>query len=218
MDFLLSHPELHESFRKGDDETLGMVYEDLEPELIELFTGGFLVESTGMRVPPLTNPDDVADLVSETMLLVLAPDVRARWDGERPFSKYAFATARNLRVTHYRKTHREKPSSDRESYENAELRIGGAAEPEKSRVPPEAQKVLDQYLANAPDRIRALHVARHDDDLSREETGKRLGISETRVHQLEQRMLRELHKLMKRAGVHSSADRLTPSPGEARHG
>jgi len=218
LDFLLSHPELHEKFRKGDDETLGQVYEELEPELIELFTGGFTVESTGMRVPPLTNPDDVADLVSETMLLVLAPDVRSRWDGERPFSGYAWATARNLRVTHYRKNHREKPASDRESYETAEVRIGGAAEPERSRVPPEAKAVIDRYLASAPERIRALHVARHDDDLSREETGRRLGISETRVQQLEERMLSDLYKLMKRAGVHSSADRLTPSPGESRHG
>lgn len=91
-------------------------------------------------------------------------------------------------------------------------------EQERSRVDPEAHAVLQKYFAKQPERIRALVNARHVEDLTAQQTADLLGISRTRVNQLEDRMLEELRQLLHRAGIHSSADRLTPSPGEPKHG
>ena len=144
---------------------------------------------------------------------------RLAFDGKRPFLNYLAKIARNKYVSDHRKYGRERPYSGGDDDDVVDFTLGdGPAEPDKSPVDPEAHTVIETFLAKQPERIRKLFLARHLEDLSEREAAEQLGISRARLCQLEDRMLEELRTLLVRAGVRSSADRLTPSPGEPNHG
>jgi RNA polymerase sigma-70 factor (ECF subfamily) len=196
---------------------MAKVWDIFAPQLKKLFSKGFTTKHG--RVPPLRNPDDVADAVSRTFELALDPRARLAYDGRRPFLTWLATIGRNAHVTDHRKHGRELPSSGSDDYDDADLVLGdGPDEPDKSPVAPEAHAVLQTFFANQPERIRILATARHLDDLTDEQIAAQLGLSRIRVRELEARMLEQLRGVLERAGVRSSADRLTPSPGESHHG
>jgi len=215
--YLLEHPELLADLRAGDRAAMAKVWDIYAPQLKMLFSKGFTTKHG--RVPPLRNPDDVAEAVSRTFEIVLDPRVRLAYDGKRPFLTFLAAIGRNAHVTDHRKHGRELPASGTDDHDDADLVLGdGPDEPDKSPVGPEAHAVLQKFFASQPERIRTLVTARHLDDLTDEQVAAQLGLSRIRVRELEERMLEQLHTLLKRAGVRSSADRLTPSPAESTNG
>ena len=215
--YLLEHPELLADFRAGTREAMAKVWDIYAPQLKKLFSKGFTTKHG--RVPPLRNPDDVADAVSRTFALLLEPRVRLAYDGERRFLTFLATIGRNALVTDHRKHGRELPSSGSDDYDDADLVLGdGPDEPDKSPVDPERHAALEKFFASQPERIRTLATARHLHDLTDEQIAAQLGISRIRVRELEARMLEQLHEFLHRAGIHASADRLTPSPGERKHG
>ena len=188
---------------------MGEVYDAYLPKLRGLLGRGFVVRSTGLLVPGIDDADELAAAINQVFMRALDRPARLGYDGQRDYWPYLATLARNVLVSQHRKYGRELPASDRESYEDAEV-IDGTREVEvaQDRVDPAAHEILQGYLASLPERQRALHTARYVNDLTPEDTAAQLGVSRTRVRQLEGRMLRELYRLLQR---------ITPTPGSS-HG
>src|SRR5688572_4534604 len=112
MSFLRDDPELLARFRAGDRAAMGVVHDECLPSLEMVLDNGFTILSSGVRVPPVTNPDDRADLIQQVLMRVCRKETRLAYDGTRDFKPYFLTIARHEIVSFYRKRGRELASSD----------------------------------------------------------------------------------------------------------
>jgi RNA polymerase sigma-70 factor (ECF subfamily) len=212
MSYLRTRPELLARFRKGDRAAQSEVYDAYLPQLHKLLGKGFVVPSSGLRVPKLESAQDRGDVIHEVFLRAFKEEARLAYDGQRDYGRYLGTIARNALVSHHRKHGRELPSSDRESYEDANVVDGESeGEPAHTTLDPKSEQLLQEFIATLSPRLRAFYKARYEDDLSQREIADLLSLSQTRVRQLEANLLRDVARFLKRAGFDPSGG--TPSHG-----
>lgn len=204
MSYLRTRPELLARFRKGDRAAQGEVYDAYLADLHKFLRKDLIVHSTGARVPKLSSAQERGDVIHEVFLIAFREEHRLAYDGQRDYAPLLKTIARNLRVSRHRKHGRELPSSDRESYENADVVDGeGETEAQASRDP-KAEQLLQEYLATLSPRMRDFHTARYVDERTQREVAELLGLSQTRVCELEANFLRDARRFLKRAGFDPS--------------
>ena len=216
-DFLRSHPELLEGFRRGDDDVMALAYDAYEPRVRGLASRGIYVPGSGVRVPPLTKPDDLADLVQVVMMKGLSEKMRLAYDPTLDFWPLLKTIARNEMVSLHRKYGREIPSSGHHAFEEAEYALGEtevAQEPDE--LDPRAEAVLEKYLASLTASERALFLASYD-EVSQRAIAAQLGLTRGKVRWAQKELARGLYRLLKQAGL-ELLERLTPAPKRPSHG
>jgi RNA polymerase sigma factor (sigma-70 family) len=200
MPFLRTNRALLDRFRAGDPEALEQVYWEYVRKVERLLSEGFQIRSRGTRVAGLCHqPDDLADLVQEVFLRVFSEKGRRAYDGIRDFGPYLYTVARNMLVDWARLRGREVPAPWAEIEEALDV------EPILDNPAPWAEpatiRVVEEYLAGLSADLRQVHCLRHEECLSQEEVGKRLGLGRQAIRTLERRLQDGLAAALDSAGI-----------------
>lgn len=144
----------------------------------------------------LTTPDEVEDLVQETLLALHLQ--RASYDGSSPVTAWVHAIARYKLVDHWRRHgHRLATHDDLDAVDESEL----VATPDGA----EAQRDLLQLMQHLPEAQRAAIVLTKIEGLSVTEAAEQTGCTESAVKVQVHRGLKRLSELVRSAGLRGTA-------------
>lgn len=201
MSFLRLHPELLLRFRSGEREALAEVYRAYLPRLSKLIRRGFAVTTSGLTVPGVATPDDLADALQEVFTRAFQHDARNAYDGIRDYWPYLSVIARNLIVSRHRRESRELLAFDPSSLREDD--VVEAAESVTPWLDTDSLEIARTYVSALPEPIRAVHTARYVQALSQRDAAKQLGLSRPKLRKLENRLRSELRQLLIKAGLHA---------------
>lgn len=104
------NPILLERFRRGDRETLTMVYETYVQKVVTMLTGGFTFSSQGevVRFSGYRSPHEVQDAIQEIFLKAFGASARNGYDGHRDYQPYLLQIARNVVIDGFRRQKSER--------------------------------------------------------------------------------------------------------------
>jgi RNA polymerase sigma factor (sigma-70 family) len=211
MSFLRSRPELLVRFRAGERGALGEVYRAYLPRLRQLIRRGFIGQHSGARVPGATNPDDLADMLQEVFARAFKREARMAYDGERDYWPYLAVIARNTIVSRHRRVGREVLGLDCAELNEQDL-VEAPDEPSPWHDP-RSLAIVQAYVSNLEEPMRAVHAARYVDALSQRDAAEKLGLSRPKVRKVEAKLRLGLLNLLIQAGLHVSVN-VTPAVDE----
>jgi RNA polymerase sigma factor (sigma-70 family) len=195
-------------FRSGERDALAEVYRRYLPRLEQLLRRGFQVRDCSVRVPGVFNPDDLADTLQEVFARAFKPEARAAYDGRRDYWPYLAVIARNMVVSRHRRSGRELLGLESASLDEENV-VDCVDDPGTPWLDPRSVAIAQAYVASLPEPIRAVHAARYVQALSQRDAAKQLGLSRPKVRKLEDRMRRELRRLLEQAGLHGGGQATT---------
>lgn len=207
MAFLRLHPELLASFRAGDEVARHQVYLHYARLLDRLLRRGYTIKRTGLRIPPIKERSLRADIVQEAFVRAFAPEMIAKYDGERDYLPFLAAIAFNAFVSQYRRRKRELPAGARDSWADGQVaEIEPNDESEMASENPRALELMHEFVEALPEPLRSMHKASHTEGIGREKVAARFGITvwELRTHL--DRMREELHALLVSKGIRGMSD------------
>ena len=207
MAYLRLHPELLAAFRAGDKVARHQVYSHYAPLLDRLLRRGYTIKRTGLRIPPIKDRSLRADIVQEAFVRAFAPEMIAKYDGERDYLPLLAAIAFNAFVSQYRRRKRELPAGARESWADGQVaEIQPNDESEMASENPHALEVMHDFVEALPEPLRSMHKASHTEGIGRDKVAARFGITvwELRAHL--DRMREELHALFVSKGIGGKSD------------
>jgi RNA polymerase sigma-70 factor (ECF subfamily) len=216
MSYLRLRTDLLARFRGGEREALAEVYGAYLPRVRGLLRHGFTLKRSGLRVPGLTTPDDLADAAQEVFARAFKREARLAYDGLRDYAPYLAVIARNVMITEHRRSGRKLVLVDPLVLLEGER---GDADPTQ---PLEAEPWLDarsleiarDYILHLDEPVRAVHTARYVQAVSQRDAARELGLSRPKVRKLEDKLRRGLAALLTQAGVRCDG----PARREARGG
>ncbi len=189
-----------QQFRQGDRSALEQVYFAYVEE-VERFVRRFLVVAIRSGTP---RPHvDAGDLVQDVFIRAFGDKARAAFDGARDYGPFLGALTRNLLLDWARRRGREVPSDDLDRHPEPSSR-GRSDFADR-----ETMAVVDQYLAELPAELRAVHECRYAQCYTQHQACSALGISRqtlrTREEQLRDGLRRRLKRLKLQQGSHTLA-------------
>jgi RNA polymerase sigma factor (sigma-70 family) len=187
MSTLQSDPELLAAYRDGCPIALAAVYRD-HVRALDVY---FRALARGAGAPELRQASVVQDLLQEAFIRAFSAPARRAYDGQRDFSPYLKAIARNCFIDAWRKRQLEA----RLIAFDAPSRLEGLA---VSEEPPDPEMVatLERSLSELCPSLRQLYEARFDRGLSQEAACKALGLSRRSLRTLEARLRRDIRKAL----------------------
>jgi RNA polymerase sigma-70 factor, ECF subfamily len=201
MSYLRSRPDLLRRFRCGEREALAEVYRAYLPEVTAVLRRGFVVRSNGLRIPGCTNRHDLADVLQEVFIRTFKCKAREAYDGQRDYGAYLATVARNVVIDRYRKGAREQFGIDPDLLCDAELTAPELAPDDAPWIDGRSLEIARRYVADLEGPLRDVHSARYVAALSQRDAARELGFSRPKVRKLEQRLRRELLRLLREAGL-----------------
>ena len=107
MSFLAEDRQRLEAFRRGEKETLGLVYRHYAAALSRRLAGGIQLEAGNQRLrAELNGWCDIEAILQETFVRAFSPKARGAYDGLRPYSAFLLGVARNVLLDEYRRHRR----------------------------------------------------------------------------------------------------------------
>jgi RNA polymerase sigma factor (sigma-70 family) len=206
MDYLRERPELLERLRKGDKAAVAELYREYGPVLHEDLKSGYVIPSTGMRVPPVRDADHRADLVHDVFVIVLRPKTLLTYDGTRDFRPLLRRIARNELIDYHRRHGKELLAGRKPLVDEEVLPAPPEPEAEHGWQEPKAIEMVTKYAAALPAPMRAIFDTLYDGDgrVSERKAMKQLGLSRSKLRRLRDRMRRELRAILEQAGIRDS--------------
>lgn len=205
MSYLRTRSDLLQRFRDGERSAMAEVYRAYLPRLTSLLQRGFVVRSSGLKVPPVSSADDRADGIQDVFARAFRHEARQAYDGERDYWPYLAMLARNVLVSHHRRRGRDLLGADSEASFDGES-VEFDLDESKSWLEPRSLEITRQYVSTLPEPMRAVHAARYVQALSQRDAAQQLGLSRPKVRKLETRLRRELLGLLNRAGFHAEVN------------
>jgi RNA polymerase sigma factor (sigma-70 family) len=140
----------------------------------------------------------LADVVQEVFSKAFAPDVRRRFDENRPYEPYLGQITRNVAIDHWRQMRRYVPSDleqliEKLSFEEAETNPGN------DWSDPDTIAVVERYLASLDRETRLVHEALYVKGMSQREAAAVLGLGRQAIRSKEAKLRRELRRELSRA-------------------
>jgi RNA polymerase sigma-70 factor (ECF subfamily) len=191
MTIFLNDRDLLRDFREGHRWALERVYWAYVDKIERIVRFGFVRGDSVLLSGVGNAPAELRDLVHEVFTKTFAPDARRAYDGLRPFGPYLYAIARNVLADWGRRAGREVPTEG--PFIEAALEV---AEPEEAPAYADERTVaiVERFIRELPDDLRALHEKRSIAGLSQREAAEALGITRQVLRTRETRlrdMLRE---------------------------
>lgn len=207
MAHLRLHPDLLAAFRAGDKLARDQVYRHYARPLDHLLRRGYTIKRTGLRIPPIKDRSLRADILQEAFVRAFAPEMIAKYDGERDYLPFLAAIAFNAFVSQYRRRKRELPAGARESWADGQVaEIEPNDESEIASEDPRALAVMHEFVEALPEPLRSMHKASHTEGLGREKVAARFGITVWALRVQLDRMREELHALLVSKGIRGKSD------------
>ena len=199
---LRTRPELLARFRDGDRAAALEVYRIFVVLLDRVLRRGFIVPSTGLRVPAIKKRSQREDVLQETFKRALSPEVILAYDDQYDYLPFLCGIACNVITKEHRQHGRELPAGGRDSWAEDQITsIDVHDEPEQTDEEQKALAIMRDFIAELPEPMRAFLTARHLDRVSQVALAKRLGTTEWKVKAIEWRLRKQLRARLKRAGV-----------------
>jgi len=174
MTIFVNDRDLLRGFREGERGALERVYWAYIDKVERIIRFGFVRGDSVMLSGVGNAQSDLRDLVHEVFTKAFAPDARRAYDGIRPFSPYLYAIARHVLADWGRRQGREVPT-DWESLEAA-LETAESEEP-TTYADDRTVAIVERFIRELPDDLRALHEKRSIAGLSQREAAEALGIT-----------------------------------------
>jgi RNA polymerase sigma factor (sigma-70 family) len=188
-------PDLLRRFRAGERSALAEVYDVYAERVGRLVRLGCQLHRQGGGGGSLfVNPQDFLDVTHEVFLKAFSPAARAGYDGVRPFEPYLLMIARNTMIDWFRR----RGATVSLSADLLARLPGGDPEPD-DRPPwehPDTVAALEQYLAELPPELAAVHRHRYQAGRSQEETAAAMGLTRQSLRTLEERLKRGLARAL----------------------
>lgn len=200
-----------DSFRAGRKDALERVFRTYAPLVNRIILHG-THGPDGSRIY-VTALEDQHDLVQETFLRVLSPDMRAGYDGVRPYGAFIRVVARNLMVDHLRKQGRLEAHFTPMEDAHAEAVNPEQIHGDESLLSREEQQMMAQFLETLDGEERMFVSVRFRQGLSQRDAAQKLGVTRQRIRTLDERVRQKLDAFIKQREVNTSP--LQPTP---RHG
>jgi RNA polymerase sigma factor (sigma-70 family) len=178
-----------EEFRAGKRAALERIYQ-------EHVDGVEALARAGLRHFQRFSPANLADVVQEVFAKAFSPKARAAYDGEREYGPFLRQLARNTLVDWLRKSGREVPdAADLEHISAQDLSTDPSGEPFSA----ELVATVERFVRALPPDLRGVHEHRFLAAESQERAAAALGITRQNLRTLEQRLLQDLRREIRRA-------------------
>lgn len=199
MSLLLEDRALLDGFRKGEEDALTRVYEAYSDDVARyLASGAFLGGGNRLHFSPL----DVEAAHQETFVRAFRADVRASYDGLRPYKPYLLTIARSVAISLLRsqgKLSRESVSMH-ELPQVAELPVD-APGPEEHALYSEIRNVVSSFLSRLGQGDQELARIRFMDGCSQERTAEELRLTRSEVRTREHRLRKAFTRYLSSNGL-----------------
>jgi RNA polymerase sigma factor (sigma-70 family) len=212
MTIFLNDRDLLRDFREGHRWALERVYWAYIDKVERIVRFGFVRGDSVLLSGVGNAPVELRDLVHEVFIKTFAPDARRSYDGIRPFAPYLYAVARNVLADWGRRVGREVPTES--PVIEAALEV---AEPEDPPAYADERTIaiVERFIRELPDDLRALHEQRSIAGLSQREAADALGITRQVLRTMETRlrdMLRERLASEERSAHDAQSRRVSTRP------
>ncbi len=208
MPLLTRDAALLKSFRQGDRQALAEVYSFYSPRLRRYLNNGFSFESQGRMFRysgAKSTGIDAEWAVQETFARAFTDKVRARYDGERPFTRYLQTVARNLLL---REINRNRRLSPFETETQIEPEFSSASlatrqlhvSPEQAAEGKELQQLLRGIMSDLDAEEMLFVQHRFIDGLTQEATARAMQTTRARIKLLEARLRKLFLKQFRQHG------------------
>jgi RNA polymerase sigma factor (sigma-70 family) len=205
MSYLRRRPGLLDRFRRGDREALAEVYRAYLQRITLVLRRGFVLAKAGVTVPGCANPDDLAEALQEVFARAFDREARESYDAQRDYAPYLVTIARNVIISRYRRSDRERLGVDAESLIESDI---NESSPDEAAAWLNARslEITRAYLASLEEPLRALHAARYVQALSQRDTARQLGLSRSKVRNMDEKLRRELRNLLIQQSPHERSE------------
>jgi RNA polymerase sigma-70 factor (ECF subfamily) len=143
---------------------------------------------------------DLEDLVQEVFIKAFSAEARLNYDGLRPYGSYLFIIARNTLVDWWRRRGREVPIEP-----SLEVAAQGTVEETSAYADARTMAVVERFVRELPEELRALHEARFDQGLSQREAAVALRLGRQTVRTLERRLTDRLRETLEASEAEAAA-------------
>lgn len=199
MTWLVEHKEILKDYRHGRPAAWSAIYEHYTDDLRRFVTLGFSFNSRGrtFRFAGYQNPLDVDDVVQESFVRAFSESARLNYDGLHSFQNYLFAIARNVVLRDFRKEVRTVALDDPER-EGEQIPLGEEdPSPEQVLISAEAVQLVRDFRQQLSHYDQRFFELRFLQQLSQDDTAKRLRLTRARVRTLEQRVRKRLLRFLR---------------------
>jgi RNA polymerase sigma-70 factor, ECF subfamily len=198
MSYLRSRPDLLRRFRSGEREALAEVYRAYLPGVTSVLRRGFVLRTSGLRVPGCLNREDLADALQDVFIRAFKREAREAYDGLRDYAPYLGIVARNVVIDRHRRAAREMLAIMPELVDP----VAPEFVPDDAPwIDCQSLEIARRYVAALEGPIRDVHSARYVAALSQRDAARELGLSRPKVRKLEERLRCELLRLLTQAGL-----------------
>lgn len=188
-----------DGFRRGDRAALERVFRSYAPYALAIIKGG--VGRGDAFAPGIAATDEQDDLLQDIFTRVLAPEMRARYDGLRPYGKFLGAVARNLLIDHARKKGRLRRAMEHEvdldSFAESDWSPGSPL-PDAVLLAKEEQALMSEFLGSLDTGETRFVDVRFEEGLSQRDAAVELGLTRQQVRTLESKIRNRLAAFLKK--------------------
>lgn len=201
MTWLVENKDVLLGYRDGRQQAWSEIYDHYASDLRRFVTLGFSFDSRGrgFRFHGFSNPLDVDDVVQESFVRAFSESARLNYDGLHSFQNYLFAIARNLIIRDFRKVTRVVSLEEDVGAEGG-AQIGlGEPEPgaEQLLINHELVQLIREFQQSLSHYDQGFFDLRFREQLSQDDTARRMRISRAKVRTIERRVRTRLVRFLK---------------------
>lgn len=198
MALLLEDRALLTGFRRGEEGALTRVYDAYSDSVARYLASGVFLGGPRQRI---VSPLDLEAAHQETFIRAFRPEVRASYDGLRPYGPYLLTIARSAAISLLRST--GKLAREWVPLEGVPDLLHLAAEspgPEEQAIHSEVREVVGRFLDRLAQGDRELAQIRFVDGLSQEGAAAELQLTRAEVRTREGRLRKALTRYLSTSG------------------
>lgn len=207
MSWLVEQRQILQGYREGRQEAWEAIYQHYEADLRRFVTIGFSFSSQGrrFRFQGFSNPLDVDDVVQEVFVRAFSEAARLNYDGLHSFRNYLLAIARNVILKEFKRPMRTVTVTVAELDAipgEAEVTLGqDAASPEQRLIDHELLELAQEFGQSLSHFDQRFFQLRFRQQLSQEETARRMRLTRAKIRTCERRVRRKLQRFMTKHGI-----------------
>ena len=184
-------------FRAGLPAALERVFRAYAPYACAIINRG--TASGESYAPGITHPEDRDDLLQDVFVRVLAPEMRQRYDGIRPYASFLGAVVRHMLIDRARASgrlnSRQRPLSEADDW-GEETWLPGSPLPEQNLLAKEERALMSEFLTTLDKSERLFVRLRFQEGLAQRDVAKRLSLGRQRVRTLEVKIRSKLQTFL----------------------
>jgi RNA polymerase sigma factor (sigma-70 family) len=198
------NPLLLAKYRRGDEDTLALVFDAYAAALAGSVRAGipFMADGQRMRIGQDLLEQEVEMIVQETFVRAFGEKARHSYDGVRPYRTWLFAIARNLLIDLARGRLR---SPRIVALDDVEELVEEQRSPEEAVADAQLASLVTQFTTELGEPEKTIYRLRYEENKSARETGAALQMTEIQVRRRDAKLRDQLLAFLRRHGFLTEA-------------